>query len=400
MKKYLFCAPPRYGHVKPTLAVVETLVAQGAEVVYLCTEMFAGMVQATGASFQAYRSTNLGLSMETATFQESSDPLLNECFYVFPQIWETVRSEQIDCIIYDGLCLWGRMLAEALRLPAIMYTTTYTKNEHFRYQDYTNKFKKLSLPLTVVTADMRKGLERFCARYAIPSLSWEEVFSHAEPLNLVFMPRAFHPLAETFDEERFKFIGPFIGAADGSTNFPLNRLSDKPVIYASRGTMYNRVAGIIDIILSAFGRQEQQLVVALGPYIDRRVFGPLPKNVLLYPQIPQLAVLRCTDIFITHGGINSVMEALAHGVPMIVCPFLAEECATAYRIQELKLGIAIDHDAVTAHTLRTAVATIRNDPDYHSNARCMQQLIQQTDATQSAVREILAYRDEHVTHLL
>ncbi|GCE14875.1 macrolide family glycosyltransferase [Tengunoibacter tsumagoiensis] len=399
MKKYLFCAPPRYGHVNPTLAIIKTLVAQGAEVVYFCTEMFAGIVQSAGATFRPYLSTNLELATDPTASLESSDPIINECFYVFPQIVELARLEHADCIVYDEICLWGRMLAETLHLPAIKYMTTYARNEHFSYQTYANKFRNMYFPATLVASDVRKGLERFCATYNItPSITYENIFLHAEPLNIVFMPRAFHPLEETFDQERFKFVGPPIRTEDSPTNFPVDKLSNQPVIYASRGTVYNTIAGIIDIFLNAFGHREQQLVVALGPHIDPRVFGPLPENVLLHAQIPQLTVLRHTDIFITHGGMNSTMEALANGVPMVVFPHSGEESATAYRIQELKLGIAIDHNSMTVHTLRTAVETIQNDPEYRLNARRMQHILQQTTAVQDAVQEITAYGQKTVAH--
>lgn len=391
MKKYLFCAPPRYEHVKPTLALVRTLVAGGAEVVYFCTEMFAETVRAAGASFRPYVSTDLELAAPTVSL-ESSDPVINECFHVFPQILESVRAEQADCIIYDELCLWGRLVAETVQRPAIMYMTSYARNKHFTYQEYVNASRKVKARAFIFAIDVDRSLQRLCSRYHLAPLTWENVFFHAEPLNIVFMPRAFHPLAETFDEERFKFVGPLLDTEEPPTDFPLEKLSDQPVLYASRGMAANTVAGIIDIFLNAFGHQEQQLVVASGSHIDPRVFGPLPENVLLYPQVPQRAVLRQTDIFITHGSMDSTMEALAHGVPMVVVPDTQEQSATAYRIQELKLGVAIDHNAMTVHTLRTAVATVKSDPEYRGNARRMQHLLQQTTAARDAASEIRSYR--------
>jgi len=98
-----------------------------------------------------------------------------------------------------------------------------------------------------------------------------------------------------------------------------------------------------------------------------------------------------TEIFITHGGMNSVMEALSNGVPLVVFPHTGEESATAYRVQELKLGVAIDHNALTVHTLRAAVATLKNDPEYRVNAQRMQKFIQRTLAAMDAAKYILDY---------
>ncbi len=47
---------------------------------------------------------------------------------------------------------------------------------------------------------------------------------------------------------------------------------------------------------------------------------PVPSNFKLYNYAPQLDILQDTDLFITHGGMNSSSEILYFGVPMLVIP--------------------------------------------------------------------------------
>ena len=49
MTKYIFLGIPAYGHVNPTLPVVQELVKRGQDVIYYLPEQFKSAVQATGA---------------------------------------------------------------------------------------------------------------------------------------------------------------------------------------------------------------------------------------------------------------------------------------------------------------------------------------------------------------
>src|SRR4051794_18925568 len=83
--------------------------------------------------------------------------------------------------------------------------------------------------------------------------------------------------------------------------------------------------------------------------------------------------IKHTDVFVTHGGMNSVMEAIYYGVPMVVVPQQPEQAMTATRVAELGLGVALEPEQVTTGALRDAVATISGEPDYRSRVTRMQQ---------------------------
>lgn len=402
MAKFLYCAPPRYGHVVPALAMVKAMIEQGASITYFCTEQFAEAIQHTGATFIPYKTTiidDLHSMQDLADLAfESSDPTTSESFYVLPQILEQARAEHADFVIYDDFCLWGRVLAQALRLPAIMIVGSYARNEHFNHLDYFRRHLGIESPTVVATEDMRQSLATLCATYQIEPFPFEDIFFHMEPLNLIRVPREFHPMGETFDEKRFKFVGTTFRSQEAMGDFPLDRLSKDPVLYATMGTVFGEVSGIFDVFVRAFGNRPQQLVVALGNKIDPGVFGPLPDNVLLFPYVPQLTILRHTDIFISHAGLNGVMQALANGVPMVVIPQSPDQIATAFRLQELKLGVMLDSSVVTAYTLRMAVSILQSDPTYRSNAQRMQKIMQSLNGDEDAAKEILAYSQSFLVH--
>src|SRR5579859_7816476 len=99
MTKFIYCAPPRYGHVVPVLSIVKEMINQGAKITYFCTEQFAEAIQKTGAAFRPYKTTiidDIRMQDITELEFESSDPTINESFYVLPQILEIARAENAD----------------------------------------------------------------------------------------------------------------------------------------------------------------------------------------------------------------------------------------------------------------------------------------------------------------
>src|SRR3982750_4328385 len=81
--------------------------------------------------------------------------------------------------------------------------------------------------------------------------------------------------------------------------------------------------------------------------------------------------IKHTDVFVTHGGMNSVMEAIYYGVPMVVLPQQPEQAMTAARVAELSLGVALEPEQITAGVLCDAVATVIGDAAYRSRVAYM-----------------------------
>jgi MGT family glycosyltransferase len=89
--------------------------------------------------------------------------------------------------------------------------------------------------------------------------------------------------------------------------------------------------------------------------------GSLPDGALAREHLPQVALLEHADVLITHGGNNSVTEACAAGVPMVVLPMSTDQFAGAAAIERAGIGIVLDPNTVTADELRNAVIEATTD---------------------------------------
>jgi len=201
------------------------------------------------------------------------------------------------------------------------------------------------------------------------------------------LPRAFQPAGETFDE-RFVFVGPSILPRKDAQAFPLDRLEAQPTLFISLGTAFNNRPDFFKLCLRAFDHQPWQVVMAHGKRVDEAALGAVPQNFLLAPYVPQLEVLQQTSVFVTHGGMNSVMESLYFGVPVVVVPQIIEQEKTAQRCAELGLGIALDPNDLTAEKLRAAVDQVHHTPTFREHVLAMQQTVRAAGGYQRAVDAI------------
>lgn len=379
MSKYIFLSAPAYGHVNPTLPVAQELVRRGEQVSYYLTEEFRPAVEATGASFRRYESI-MGKMQPPARIPGKGMPgpgampmmMVEESRQVLPQVLDAIRAEQPEVIIYSRMCLWGRLAAQVLKVPVVSLYPSYVSNEHF------NLFKSREDVAARMPMHFFEKLEAdasdLCAAYNLPPMNMRQFLAHAEALNIVFLPRDFQPAGDTFDE-RFVFVGPSLLPRQDAADFPFERLGKQPVLYISLGTVFNNRPDFFQLCFQAFGEQPYQVVLAHGKRLDAATLGTVPSNFLLSSYVPQLEMLQRASVFITHGGMNSTMESLYYGVPMVVLPQMLEQEMTAHRVAELGLGIALDQENPTVEQLREAVARVQSDPAIARRVQSMQQKV-------------------------
>jgi UDP:flavonoid glycosyltransferase YjiC (YdhE family) len=152
----------------------------------------------------------------------------------------------------------------------------------------------------------------------------------------------------------------------------VERLPDRPTVLASLGTVFNRSPGVLEAIVAALAEEPVNVIVAIGRDQDPGRFGPQPDHVRLEAYVPQPLVLAHCDAFVTHGGFNSVKEALSQGVPMVVVPISADQPYSAERCADLGVGLAIEAGDRSPAAIRDAVRRVLADPGYGNNARAFQ----------------------------
>jgi MGT family glycosyltransferase len=397
MAKYAMFSAPGHGHVNPTLAIAQELVARGEQVIYYLPEPFRAAVEATGATFHPYEWQRSPSSFPAPTPGKKADATLmigrmmemmvQQSFDLLPRLVDEMRAQQVDVILYDRMFLPANLLSRILHLPAVILNPSYAVNAHSGAEQIMPLAKRQAF--AEFFASLSKDLTRLCDAYQLPHYDFQALMQ--ADLNIVFLPRAFQPGGETFDE-RFVFVGPSLQEhRHYSGDFPLDRLGKRPQLYISLGTAFNNQPAFYRQCFDAFAQSEWQVVLAFGQQIDPAELKNPPANFIVAPHVPQLEILPRSDVFVSHGGMNSTMESLSFGVPLVVVPQMEEQAMTARRVQELGLGLALDMETLTTETLLASVEQIAHDPAFRDHVQEMQREIHQAGGAPRAVDAITRY---------
>lgn len=82
------------------------------------------------------------------------------------------------------------------------------------------------------------------------------------------------------------------------------------------------------------------------------------KNAIVVPFAPQLAVLERASLAITHAGLNTVLECLTAGVPMVCLPVTNDQPGVARRVEWVGAGACLPATRATAARLRPLVERV------------------------------------------
>jgi MGT family glycosyltransferase len=145
-------------------------------------------------------------------------------------------------------------------------------------------------------------------------------------------------------------------------------LPDAPLIYATLGTAINTRTEILGAFVEALRDERVNLVVTVGRDGDPDQFGPQPPNVRIGRYIPQTLLFPRCDLVISHGGSNTMLAALAHGIPQVMVPITADQPENAERCAAAGVARMVSLAEATAASIREAALAVLSDPSYRRAA--------------------------------
>ncbi len=124
-----------------------------------------------------------------------------------------------------------------------------------------------------------------------------------------------------------------------------------PVVLVSFGSFFSLRTDVLQRVADALRRGPFRVLMATGA-AGAETLG-LPADWYAGPYLPQAALLKHCDLVITHGGNNTVLEALSAGVPLLVGPFSSDQFAGAADIERCGLGAVFDPNESTPDEIRS-----------------------------------------------
>ncbi|GLW30633.1 macrolide family glycosyltransferase [Actinoplanes regularis] len=350
---------PAHGHVNPSLEIVRTLAARGHRVTYANAVSFAGTIRETGAELKPYESTLPSTDQDWAGDQiDHLTRFLDDAIAMLPQLRAAYADDRPDLFLYDIAGAPARILAEQWGIPAVQLSSTFVAWDGYE-QD-------MAADIEGLRADPRGAdyYRRFSAWLAASGSSSPDsmAFQGRPDRCLALIPRALQPRADRVDPGVYDFVGPILGARSAQGDWRRPATAEK-VLLVSLGSTFTQHPDFYRRCIAAFGALPAwHTVLQIGSKVDPAELGAVPGNVEVHPWVPQLAILKQADAFLTHAGMGGSSEGLYCGVPMIAAPQAADQFANAEQLAALGVGRVVDSATVTADDLRATLLRLTTDP--------------------------------------
>jgi len=383
MERILFCVVPEKGHLNPCIGPAQHLQAAGFEVAFYAPADIRGQLHAAGAftqigprAPQERHDLSRGASFaanirNTAWLRQWIQTLLvDEAHKLVDGIRQTLRQWRPAVVVIDPLLYAAAIAAELQGLP----------------------WAALSNSLNPVLPDTLDSELLRTVRQLAPAR--DQLFAHyglhADFRGCdVLSPHLTMALTTEMlvgpAPEGVHLVGPALpmDLRGDEPAFPWERLDHHlPLVYMSLGSQLYYHPDVFAKVIRATHRLPLQLVLSVGELAGTDLLSDATERVIAVSYAPQLALLRRTRVFITHGGANSVMEALACGVPMLLSPLCNDQFHSAHFVEQAGAGRRLD--------LRRA-----NEAQI---ARAIQSLIEPGLARDRAAQLAASYRQDGSGH--
>ncbi|MEZ4726486.1 MAG: hypothetical protein R3E79_05070 [Caldilineaceae bacterium] len=265
---------PEAGHMNPSFPLIAEMVQRGERVICYGVKPFRHAIEQTGAEFRSYSHPRAlippahagGLFSVMAFLASATEAIL-------PSLLEELRAIAPDYLLLDSMALWGALAQQVLKIPAITISAVFVTypqlpTEQMIRMNYQQAPKEVLLSGIDALHSYFEISQRLDQQYGTQSPNIVGAFGNAQPLNILFTAREFHPGGELFEEARYKFVGPSVGMRAETIEFPFAQLNNAPLLYISLGTIFNERPEFYHACFTAFGNTPYQVVMAIGDKID------------------------------------------------------------------------------------------------------------------------------------
>jgi UDP:flavonoid glycosyltransferase YjiC (YdhE family) len=374
MGTFLLVCHDAGGTIPPMLALAESLITRGHEVVVLSQPSVQRRAEAVGCAFVAF--SNLADYAARAALEEQLDLIVPAMTgrEVADDLVALAKERGVDAVVVDANLTSCLAAAETLDQPSAVLL-------HSMYRTYIDTwFGELWPLLEPVINEMRAGFG------LAPASGWPAIFAGHDRL-IAVVPAAFDaPVPDVPHAMRhFGFLVPRARPSDDrpAVDFPPG---DDPAVLVGLSTTYQQQESVLSNILDALATVPVRALVTTAGQVDTASFGQSP-NVTVADYVQHPLVLDHTDLMITHAGMGSIAAAMTFGVPVVCIPHSRDQPLNAARVADLGAGIALSEHPTTA-VISDALELVLSDPGYRECARALGTISRHAGGADAAAAEL------------
>ena len=381
MSRLLVVVPPFTGHVTPLLGVTAQLEARGHDVAWVGFKRhLERLLPDAPAVFDVPRpiaedeQAGLERRADDARLYERlrllwEDILLPLARAMAPVVESAVAAFEPDGLVVDQHAVAGAIAARRHRLPWATSANTW-----YSLLGGYDAMPKVRQWLVDHLAELQREA-------GLDPVEWPD---RSPGLILVYGTREIVPHAERLPPQT-RLVGPTIEDRTETTAFPWERLDpDRPTVFVTLGTVNEHLgARFYAALAEGVAKTGEQLVIAAPPEVV-----PEAPNVLAQRYVPALAVMRRADAVVCHAGTNTICEALAHGLPLVVAPIKDDQPLYAAAVEDAGVGVRVRFARSKPAELAAAVQLVLRDERYRSAAARVRLSFQRAGGSRAAADAI------------
>jgi MGT family glycosyltransferase len=387
--KVVFFPEGAFGPTNNCVGIGRVLLERGADVTFVVEESFTGTLEAQGFE-EALMRLKPPAEVEEApgqfwkdfvrdTAPEFRKPTIDQLETFILPVWQELvdgaryvddRLREIfgelepDVIVQDNVVGFPAVLAFGrpwvrivscnpleLKDPALPPTFSgYPTRDRSGWDEFRRRYRELHEPL-------QAQFSAFCEERGATPLPGLE-FDHESPfLNLYLYP-------EELDYERSRPLGPTWQRLDSCVRSVDEPFEPPPgegaLVYVSLGSLGSADVALMNRLVAALAETPHRYVVSKGPQHELIELAP---NMTGAEFLPQPAILPEVDLVVTHGGNNTVTEAVHFGKPMVVLPLFWDQPDNAQRVEERGFGVRLPSYEFEDRELHEAIERLLAAPD-------------------------------------
>jgi zeaxanthin glucosyltransferase len=404
--------PPVSGHLNPLGGLGKELASRGHRVTLVNLPDAQASADAFGLGFAAYgrsvlppgavrdRSARLGALTGFRAVRFTGRMFRQETELQLAELPELLGGLGLDGLVVDQVSPAAGAVADHLGLPFATVCAALPLNEDpavpppmFGWAPGNGPWRQLRNRmgfqlLRLVSRPIRDRINAFRRQHGLAP--------HRRPVQFSSSLAILSQLPREFDFPRmglpewFHYTGPLSGQAAGDAEpFPFERLSDAPLVYASLGTLQNQQPEVFQMIAAACEGLGVQLVITRGHHDAEPFRRPLPGSPLVVDFAPQRRLLERAALTITHAGLNTALDSLTFGVPMVAIPITNDQPGVAARIEWAGVGEVLGVSGLRSQRLREAVVRVLREPSYRERAAVQRSAISRSGGVAVAADLIL-----------
>ncbi len=278
------------------------------------------------------------------------EALIDGARYVDERLVEIIDEVRPDVIVEDNVVAFPALPASGVPWVRIVSCNPaeikdrdvpptfsgYPVADRSGWNAFREEYRRVIRPLY-------EPFNEFCRERGAPALPPFELIHDSPDLNLWLYPDAVDYSRADPLSGIWRNLESCVRDTDEPWQLPdrlaTDELAERPLVYLSLGSLGSGDVGLMRKLIDELADAPYRVIVSMGPQHAELELAP---NMAGAEFLPQVSLLPEVDLVVTHGGNNTVTEALHFGKPMVVLPLFWDQYDNAQRIDETGFGTRLD----------------------------------------------------------